>query len=66
MLSKFILVVGSISTSFLFLSLLVYLFIHLFGGGEAEREGERIPSRLYAASTQPDTGLEPANYEIMT
>ena len=32
----------------------------------AEREGERIPSRLHAVSTEPNVGLELMNYEIMT
>ena len=31
-----------------------------------EREGERIPSRLRPASTEPTVGLEPTNHEIMT
>ena len=34
--------------------------------GGAEREGERIPSRLWAVSTEPDLGLEPTDHEIMT
>ena len=34
--------------------------------GGAEREGERIPSRLWAISMEPDAGLHLANYEIMT
>ena len=34
--------------------------------GGAEREGERIPSRLLTVSAEPDTGLEPTNHEIMT
>ena len=29
-------------------------------------EGERIPSRLCAVSTEPDAGLELTNGEIMT
>ena len=35
-------------------------------GGEADREGERIPSRLYAIRAEPDTGLELTNCKIMT
>ena len=35
-------------------------------GGEREREGGRIPSRLCAISAEPVVGLEPMNYEIMT
>ena len=34
--------------------------------GRAEREGERIPSRLCAFSTQADTGLDLTTPEIMT
>ena len=34
-------------------------------GGE-EREGDRIPSRLHAASAEPEAGLELMNCEIMT
>ena len=34
--------------------------------GRAEREGERIPSRLHAVSTEPNMGLDPTNCEIMT
>ena len=39
----------------------VCLFIYL--KREAEREGERIPSRLFTVSTEPDVGLELINYE---
>ena len=37
--------------------------------GGAEREGDTEPeagSRLRAVSTEPNAGLEPTNYEIMT
>ena len=34
--------------------------------GGADREGERIPSRLLAVSAEPDTGLNLTNSEIMT
>ena len=27
---------------------------------------ERIPSRLHSVSAEPDVGLEPINYEIMS
>ena len=30
------------------------------------RGRERIPNRLRTVSTEPDTGLDPANHEIMT
>ena len=33
---------------------------------ERERERERIPSRLHTVSTEPDMGLDPMNYEIMS
>ena len=35
-------------------------------GGGAERGRERIPSRLYTVSLEPDTVLEFMNHEIMT
>ena len=38
-------------------------------GGAAEREGDTEPeagSRLWPFSTEPDTGLELPNHEIMT
>ena len=34
--------------------------------GGTEREGERIPSRLCATSTEPNAGLKLTNREIMT
>ena len=34
--------------------------------GGAEREGERILSRLQAVCTEPDVGFDPINYGIMT
>ena len=37
--------------------------------GEGQRKGDtesEAGSRLGAVSTEPDTGLEPTNYEIMT
>ena len=36
------------------------------GGGQRERELERIPNRFCAVSVEPDTGLELTNGEIMT
>ena len=41
-------------------------FFTLFGEGGAERDGERIPSRLHAVSTEPSVRLDPMNHEIMT
>ena len=35
-------------------------------GGGAERGKERIPSRLPAVSTEPDSGLDLTNHEITT
>ena len=35
-------------------------------GGGTEREGERIPSRLHADRTDPNTGLKLRNHEIIT
>ena len=36
------------------------------GGPEREEERERMPSRLYIVSVEPDMGLKLTNYEIMT
>ena len=35
------------------------------GGGGAEKEGERVPSRLRSISTEPHAGLEPTSREII-
>ena len=51
-----------------------FKFIYLFWerehewaqAGEGQKEGDGIPSRLCAISTEPDVGLEPTNCEIMT
>ena len=32
---------------------------------ERQREGKRVPSRLYALSEEPNIGLGPTNHEIM-
>ena len=34
--------------------------------GREKEEEKRIPSRLHAVTTEPDTGLELRNREIMT
>ena len=34
--------------------------------GGAEREGERISSRLHSVSMEPEAGLELTNYKLMT
>ena len=39
--------------------------MHTSRGG-TEREGERIPSRLRAVSTEPEGRLDPMNCEITT
>ena len=36
------------------------------GERQRERERERIPSRLHAASAEPDPGLKLTNCEMMT
>ena len=35
-------------------------------GRGTEGRRERIPSKLHAVSTEPNEGLDPMNYEIMT
>ena len=35
-------------------------------GGGAEREGDTIPSGLWAVSAESDAGLKPTTREIMT
>ena len=42
------------------------LFIYFERGRGRERRRERIPSRLHAVNTQPNTGLSLINCEIMT
>ena len=48
------------------------MFIYLFQGRDRERasrreaERERIPGRLHTVSTDPNTGLDLTNCEIMT
>ena len=49
-----------------FLSLFIYFDRERPWGEGAEREAERIPSTLTAASTEPNVGLNPTNREIMT
>ena len=36
------------------------------GGTERERGRQRIPSRFYTVSVEPDKGLDPMNHEIMS
>ena len=38
----------------------------MYEEGEAEREGERITSRLHAVSLEPHAGLQLMNLETMT
>ena len=60
------------SSFFVFVFFNVYLFLRerqSTSRGGAEREGDtesEAGSRLRAVSTEPDTGLEPTNHEIMT
>ena len=56
--------VGADLTFYTLLYLLKNVNVHLFilRGGR----GERIPSRLCTASTEPDAGLDPMNQEIVT
>ena len=59
----------SLSNSFFFLSLFILEKEPKQGRGrEREREGERerIPSRLHTVSTEPHTGFELPDHEIMT
>ena len=58
---------SSFGLFFGFFSLNAYVSV-LRGVGEEQRERkrERIPGRLRTVSTEPDTGLEPTNREIMT
>ena len=59
---------------FFFKKINVYLFLkererQRVSWGGAEREGDtesQAGPRLPAVSTEPDTGLEPMSYEIMT
>ena len=55
------------------LSFLMFLSLFIFEreiesqqGRGREREGDRVPSRLYASGAEPDVGLELRNHEIMT
>ena len=50
----------------LFLFILRKIQIVSWGGGGAEREGDRIPSGLRTVRTEPNAGLELMNHEIMT
>ena len=58
-----------------FVCLFIFLSLFIFEGeienmkmsqGGAEREGQRIPSRLHAVSAEPDVELKLTNHEIMT
>ena len=59
-----------------FLKIFFYIYLFLIdrerqsrSGGGAEREGNtesEAGSRLWGVSSEPDTGLEPTNHEIMT
>ena len=50
-----------------FLSLFIYLRRESTSrGGQRESGRERIPSRFHTVSADPDVGLSPTNWEIMT
>ena len=44
----------------------VHAHAHMLEQGMGTERGERIPSKLYAVSTEPDRELESTNHEIMT
>ena len=52
--------------SFFFKSIYLFIYLERGSGGGAERQGEKTPSRLYNASTEPSVGLELMNCEVMT
>ena len=49
---------------YLFLKCL-FIYFERDGNRDIERRKERIPSRPYTVSTEPDAGFEPTNCEIM-
>ena len=55
-------------TNVFFLSLFLFILrkTQRANGGGAEREGDRIPSRLHTVSAKLDKGLELMSREIMT
>ena len=68
---------GIFTSLSLYVSVFLFLNVYLFlrdrerkstngGGAERERERDRIPSRLHAIGTEPDSGLELTNREIVT
>ena len=50
---------------FIFIKFIYFERVRMSRGG-TEREGESITSRLHDVSSEPDTGFELMNYEIMT
>ena len=50
----------------LFLKMFLYLIMESMCRGGAEREREKIQSRLHTVSAESDVGLKPKNLEIMT
>ena len=64
---KFIFWTRSFNVLYLFI-IYLYLFIlrESTSGGGAEKDRERIPSKLHFVSTEPDAGLKPTNREITT
>ena len=66
-------IVGAVIASFLysfnkphFFIKFIYFERESMNWGGAETEGERSPSRLCSASTEPNTRLKPTNRKIMT
>ena len=61
-------ILGNDNISGFFLSLFIYFERERDSAsrGRAERKEERIPSMLYAVSTQTDVGLKLMNLEVTT
>ena len=50
----------------IFKNIFKFLYFEKRSRGGAEKEGERIPIKLHAVSTEPNAGLDLMNHEIMT
>ena len=51
---------------FIFFMLIHFEREHTREQGREERKGERIPSRFHTVSTEPNSGLDLTNCEILT